>query len=115
MLQVKETNVEKADYILCNAALAANIKPKLGTLPSPDFSATLILKVECIGDGHTQLVLKGPGINGITKVTLRGLHSNWMEHREDWNCAFPLGVDMIITDNERLVALPRTTHVEVIS
>ena len=42
-----------------------------------------------------------------------GLHPEWWQHRNEWNGAFPLGVDIILTDRHRLMCLPRTTQVEV--
>jgi alpha-D-ribose 1-methylphosphonate 5-triphosphate synthase subunit PhnH len=31
--------------------------------------------------------------------------------RQEWNGAFPLGVDMILFDASQIVALPRTTRI----
>jgi len=62
MLQAKVASAEEADYVLCDAMQLPNLSPKLGTLPNPDQSATLILKVNNLGEGENKLKLSGPGI-----------------------------------------------------
>lgn len=114
MLQVKSAHAEQADYIICDGSRAPNFIPKLGTLPSPDQSATVILMVDTIGDGNTHLKLTGPGIAKSNQLLIKGLDKQWLEKREDWICAFPLGVDFILVDDRQIVALPRTTKVELI-
>lgn len=114
LLQARQTSPEEADYVLCDGALAPDFQPKLGTLPSPDFSATLLLSVARLGEGATRLRVSGPGVNGRAELTVDGLNPAWLMAREDWVCAFPLGVDVILADAERVAALPRTTHVKVL-
>lgn len=118
MLQVKTTHEEQADYVICDASHAPNFTPKLGTLANPDQSATLILVVEAIGDvkgeDKTHLKLSGPGIAHSTQLLIKGLDKKWLDKRNDWVCAFPLGVDFILIDDRQMLALPRTTQVEII-
>ena len=114
MLQAKSGHVEQADYVICDGSLAPNFIPKLGTLPSPDQSATVILVVDAVGEGNTHLKLTGPGIADSNQLLIKGLEKQWLEKREDWVCAFPLGIDFILADDKQMVALPRTTKVELI-
>jgi alpha-D-ribose 1-methylphosphonate 5-triphosphate synthase subunit PhnH len=114
MLQVKSAQAEQADYIICNGSRAPDLTPKLGTLPSPDQSATLILVVDALGEGESHLQLTGPGIASSNRLMIKGLESQWLQMRENWVCAFPLGVDFILVDDRQVVALPRTTKVEII-
>jgi len=114
MLQAQSTSTEQADYILCDATQTADFTPKLGTLPSPELSATILLVVDNIGKGNLQLKLTGPGIKDDRSLSITGLDSTWLSKREEWNCAFPLGVDLILIDDKQVAALPRTTKVEVI-
>ncbi|MDT8371859.1 MAG: phosphonate C-P lyase system protein PhnH [Gammaproteobacteria bacterium] len=118
MLQVQSAHAKQADYVLCDGRFAPNFTPKSGTLPSPDLSATLILVVAAIGDCHseenTSLQLTGPGIANSNTVLIKGLENQWLEMRKDWVCDFPLGVDLILVDEKQMVALPRTTKVEII-
>jgi len=118
MLQVKSSPAEQADYVICDGSHAPDFSPKLGTLPSPDESATIILVVNTIGedlaDENIHLELTGPGIADSTSLLVSGLNKQWLDKREDWTCAFPLGVDFILLDKKQMAALPRTTKVELI-
>ncbi len=114
MLQVASAVVEQADYVICDGSRAPNFTPKLGTLPSPEQSATLILVVDELGQGDASLRLTGPGIADTESLLIKGLDKQWLEMREDWVCSFPLGVDLILLDGRQITALPRTTKVEML-
>jgi len=114
MLQAKSNSPEQADYILCDGSIAPEFEPKLGTLPNPDQSATLVLVAEKIGQGNINLKLKGPGIAETEKLAMSGIDAHWFSRREEWVCSFPLGVDLIFVDDTQVVAIPRTTKVELI-
>ena len=114
MLQTKAAVVEQADYVVCAGSRAPNFTPKLGTLPGPEVSATLILLVDALGEGDTRLKLTGPGIAETGYLLMKGLDKQWLTMREDWVCSFPLGVDFILVDGSQFAALPRTTKVEVL-
>lgn len=113
MLQAKSAVAEQADYLVCDARRAPDFTPKLGSLCSPEQSATLILVVESLDQGDVSLRLTGPGIAQSERLQVCGLHRQWLEKRADWVCAFPLGVDFILLDNKQACALPRTTTVQV--
>lgn len=134
LLQARKEVFEKADFILCNGLSTANgLEPKLGTLSSPDYSATLVISVKSIektaqgsnstlsgdsekpSDSAINLSLTGPGIETENKLSITGLNISWLEHREEWTSHFPLGVDMILADSSSLISLPRTTKLEVLS
>jgi alpha-D-ribose 1-methylphosphonate 5-triphosphate synthase subunit PhnH len=114
MLQTQSVEPEQADYLLCAGHQAPWFQPKLGTLPSPEHSATLVVAVERLVDGALSLDLSGPGIDGHRVCQLSGLDEAWLVQRESWICGFPLGVDLILVDEEQVMALPRTTRVEVV-
>ena len=113
MLQAKSCTEKQADYILCDGKRAPGFQPKMGTLPSPELSATLIVVVDSLSSGDTHLQVTGPGVERCNAIDINGLSAEWIVMREDWNCAFPLGVDMIFVDCTHIVALPRTAKVEV--
>jgi alpha-D-ribose 1-methylphosphonate 5-triphosphate synthase subunit PhnH len=113
MLQAKNTKPYEADYILCSGGKPPCFQPKLGSLPSPEQSATIIIKVDSLSEGEMSLVLSGPGVQGNTRCAIAGLDSDWLTQRESWVSAFPLGVDLLLVDETSFVALPRTTKVEV--
>lgn len=113
MLQTQQKPVEEAEYLLCNGAIAPDFTPRLGTLESPEQSATIILTVESLTHGDTQLKLSGAGIAQTTECSLQGLHPEWINSREEWGYSFPLGIDFILVDQNEVMALPRTSKVEV--
>ena len=113
MLQAQLAPADAADYILCRGDQAPSLNPRLGTLPCPELSATLIIQVESLTEGNLNLQLSGPGVNGKADVNIAGISPAWLAQREHWVCAFPLGVDMILVDGAAVMALPRTTKVEV--
>lgn len=113
LLQIEPDVAQHADFILCNGMDTPEFTPKLGTLSSPELSATIIVHVEQIGSGNSHLILSGPGIPETQSLSLQGLHNDWIVLRNQWVADFPLGIDMVICDQERIVALPRTTRMEV--
>ncbi len=83
-----------------------------GTHEYPDRSTTLILQVEKLhNDGPWHL--SGPGIDGSRQVGIDGLSGHWPAWLEANRAAFPLGIDLLLTDGNSLMGLPRTTNVEM--
>lgn len=113
MLQVKKEFEEQADYILCKASESPNFEPKIGTLPCPEQSATIILVVDRLGEGEHKLKMSGPGIKDREYLSINGFNLDWLLNRDNWNRSFPLGVDYIFVDEHSIAALPRTTKVKV--
>lgn len=113
MLQARPALTEQADYILCRGEVVPDFMPKSGTLASPELSATVILLVDSLEAGDVQLRLSGPGIKDSKTLAIAGIDPSWIVQRDEWNAAFPLGVDMILIGDGKIAALPRTTKVEV--
>jgi alpha-D-ribose 1-methylphosphonate 5-triphosphate synthase subunit PhnH len=105
----------EAHFVLAHGSIGPRswFAPRLGTLPGPDQSATLVLEGAWLGAGDTRLVLSGPGIKATREVLLAGFHSEWFVRRAAWNANFPLGIDLILVDRSRILCLPRTTTVTV--
>jgi alpha-D-ribose 1-methylphosphonate 5-triphosphate synthase subunit PhnH len=114
MLQSKQKPATEAEYLICNGAIAPDFTPMLGTLQSPEQSATIVLAVASLDEGDTNLRLSGAGIAETKECSLRGLHPEWLNRREEWVCTFPLGVDLILVDEHEIMAIPRTSKVEVL-
>lgn len=110
LLQARHAAVETARYVVADGRRAPDFQPALGTLESPEFGATLLIEVDVLGGGPMTLALAGPGIQTRTQLRVGGLHAGWIAQRAHWNAGFPLGVDMLLFDAARMVALPRTTH-----
>lgn len=114
LLQAQSGTAETARYVVIDGSLAPDFEPATGTLNSPEFGATLLIAVTSVGAGAQSLQLTGPGIDGQRTVQLDGLDSGWLERRADWGAVFPLGVDIILCDTKRIIALPRTTRVAIL-
>ena len=113
LLQARREPTETARYVVADGRRAPDFQPALGTLESPESGATLLIEVAAVGSGPLALELAGPGIDGRCELRLDGLHLDWLRCRADWNAGFPLGVDILLTDTTRIVALPRTTRATI--
>lgn len=82
-----------------------------GTPLYPDDGATVIAPA-AFGSG-VRLRLSGPGIDGHATIYLAGLHPSVWQARADL-CRYPQGVEMLLVDGDRLLALPRSTQIEVL-
>jgi len=102
---------ETAHFILADGAQVPEFSPCLGTLESPEGGATLLLTVAAINHG-TSYTLSGPGVDGARNITVQGLNSAWLDSRESWNAAFPMGVDIVLLAGKQAMALPRTTRIK---
>ncbi len=107
---------KEADYVVIKEeALTETVfqNIKTGTLGSPEKSATLIIEVASIGEGH-KYALRGPGIKAVNEIEMT-LDPAWMELRRGLCSEFPLGIDMILIDrHNQMTVIPRTTKVEVV-
>lgn len=102
---------EISPFIVANAERAPDFQPPLGSLENPEHGATLILKVRALGVGAA-LSVGGPGIRGQAAFAVQGLDPAWLAARAGWNAAFPMGVDLLLVDETRIAALPRTARVQ---
>ncbi|POZ15304.1 phosphonate C-P lyase system protein PhnH [Lelliottia aquatilis] len=82
-----------------------------GSAVAPETSATLILQVPSLSGGR-MLRLTGAGIADERMVAPQ-LPECIIHELTERPHPFPLGIDLILTCGERLLAIPRTTHVEV--
>ena len=113
LLQVRHSACEQARFILADGKRVPDFVPALGTLASPDFGATLLIKVAALGHGPLSMTLSGPGISGQRELHMAGLQVDWLTQRANWVAEFPLGVDIILCGSTHIAALPRTTRVSI--
>jgi len=105
-----------ADSRVCHFALIGDPRslPALdrfafGSNEYPDRSTTLILQVESLTQGPA-LELRGPGIDG-TAVLRASIQPADLVERLAVNAAlFPRGIDVVLADDDLIVAIPRTTR-----
>jgi alpha-D-ribose 1-methylphosphonate 5-triphosphate synthase subunit PhnH len=115
LLQAPIDSPQTAQFIVRDAQNPplSNFVPNVGDLSNPEKGATLILQGRTLGIGNISLQLSGAGVKTPYWVSLKGFHSEWFIHRQEWVANFPLGVDMILVDFNRIMALPRTTHINI--
>jgi len=115
-LEARRVPSELAAFIVLDGSCAPEFVPSLGTLEAPEGGATLLLRVASLHDdasGALRMRLSGPGIRQPLSIGVDGLHQDWISARNDWVSSFPLGVELVLCDARRFVALPRTTRIEM--
>lgn len=105
-------NPEEVCFALFDTQLQAADLQALphGSEISPEFSTTVVIQLDSLEQG-TALRLTGPGIEQqrVISPSLPPVLLDYLINRPQ---RFPLGLDFLLTSGERLLALPRTTHVE---
>jgi alpha-D-ribose 1-methylphosphonate 5-triphosphate synthase subunit PhnH len=92
------------------AALSRFARAGTGDPLYPDEGATVVVPAR-IGEG-AELRLSGPGVDGTARLRLGGVHPGLWPLRAAL-CRYPLGLEMIFLDGDRIAALPRSTTVEM--
>lgn len=106
-------SASEADFVFCQADELAALLPKvkIGSDLYPDDGATLIVAAGLAkGD---RLRLSGPGIKGHEDVAIAGFDRAVWDQRTK-QIRYPTGFDMLIVDGANVMALPRSTQVEVL-
>ncbi|PLX49806.1 MAG: phosphonate C-P lyase system protein PhnH [Desulfobulbaceae bacterium] len=111
LLQARPERPEAADYLLCQGSQEDKLTAKMGSLSCPDQSATLVIQVANLGEGPNFLTMRGPGIPTSRNLAVGGLAASWLTMR-DRHLSFPLGIDLILADQQKITAIPRTTRLE---
>ena len=117
--------IEESDLICVSSEAVDRLAPILetarrGTALEPERGARVSIGVHDLRErgagtrAGSQLVLRGPGIDGDRAVCVDGLTK---EHVDTWrraNSAFPTGIDVWMTTNDgRIVGIPRSTRIEL--
>jgi alpha-D-ribose 1-methylphosphonate 5-triphosphate synthase subunit PhnH len=104
------------DSSVCGFALIGDAKalPALdrfafGSNEYPDRSTTLILQVESLTRGPG-FELRGPGIDGVALLHAAIQPQNLFERLAINAALFPRGIDVVLVDDDAIVAIPRTTR-----
>ncbi|RFA33734.1 phosphonate C-P lyase system protein PhnH [Virgibacillus dokdonensis] len=115
----RHASMEEADFIIVlqDATEASIIEGmatcKTGNLVDPQYSATWVMESQTPLSNQPQLLLTGPGIERQTDLHTSFVPSIWQARNEAVQ-EYPLGIDLIFTDDIMQVAcVPRTTTVSV--
>jgi alpha-D-ribose 1-methylphosphonate 5-triphosphate synthase subunit PhnH len=108
--------VSKTDDALFALIIDAGSLPplsnfRIGTDACPDTSTTVIVQVNGFSVQNGKR-LKGPGIQSYRKLGVKGLPEDFWNQWQAQFDIFPLGVDILFTFGNRLIALPRSTMAE---
>lgn len=105
-------NTRKADFAVLPAGDFNDLDGfRLGRADYPDLSTTVIMNGVRFEAGRNYIV-GGPGINGEIELKLDGLPDNFMDIWANNRELYPLGIDLILTDKNKMLALPRTTKLK---
>lgn len=90
--------------------------PDLAELPNgtdemPETSATIILQVASLTNGH-RFRLEGPGLREPAVLTVDGLPTDFAAIWQRNHALFPRGIDLILCAGNQLTALPRSVSIE---
>lgn len=103
---------QAAPFALIQAASAIDFSRfTAGDDLAPEKSTTVIIEVAALAGGEP-LRLSGPGLQAPRTVAPR-LPAALRRYLSQRANAFPQGIDLMLTSGMALMALPRTTHVEV--
>jgi alpha-D-ribose 1-methylphosphonate 5-triphosphate synthase subunit PhnH len=83
-----------------------------GTPEAPEDAALVSLAVADVTGGDRRWRLSGPGIAGTATLAPRGLPDSFVAARTEAVGGCPAGIDvLLVTDDFRVVGLPRTTTI----
>ena len=103
----------EADFVVFFSAPDEFPPLNLGTDGNPETAATVIIQTKTLDDTG-KLKLTGPGIKKSRFLNAENIPKSLCDHRSKVNPLFPRGIDIILTSNKKLTALPRTTKIKMI-
>lgn len=104
--------LERAEHVFVTTpeeATAIAARLSVGDALYPDLGATLY--IACPHQGQ-KLRLSGPGIETVTEIETALPAAFWQARTAA--CTYPAGFDLVIVAGSRLIAIPRSTKVEVL-
>lgn len=105
----------QAQFVVCRnlSAMPPLADLAQGTTDYPDRSATLIIGMDCFKSAGLPARLSGPGIATSTTIESAELDRHFWSRARANAEHFPLGVDFIFCTDDAVMALPRSTQIEV--
>lgn len=102
----------KADHLFLSAAPSPDMLRtlRMGSDLHPEDGASVIFPAT-VGAGRS-LRLTGPGCDGAVDIALDVDPAIWTERARMMR--YPMGVEMLLIDGDRVLGLPRSTQIEVL-
>lgn len=105
--------VAQADFVLSTQDLGGVIaEAKCGTAEQPEHGATVLFARNDPTAVQITATISGPGIEHPRTVAVP-MSAAAMKARAVANVAYPMGVDVIITGDNEIVAFPRSTQISM--
>ena len=83
-----------------------------GSAHAPQDAALVALGVRDVHGGPRRWALSGPGVCGTATIAPQGMSAGFVAARAEAVSAYPAGIDvLLVTDDGRVVGLPRTTTI----
>jgi alpha-D-ribose 1-methylphosphonate 5-triphosphate synthase subunit PhnH len=111
----RNTSQENADYLFFDSLDHKHlVQAKTGTAESPEQGATILFSCPDFDGDSTRVKLSGPGIDGTKQLCLPVMTA-FLDELSEKNELFPMGIDLfLVSQQNTLLGLPRTTRIEVI-
>ncbi|MFV2093518.1 MAG: phosphonate C-P lyase system protein PhnH [Hyphomicrobiales bacterium] len=109
------TNIDEANFVVCQSlsAMPALADLAQGTPDYPDRSATLVIGMQSFKSPGLPARLTGPGIATSKTIETSDFDRHFWSQAQLNAEQFPLGVDFIFCTDDAVMALPRSTKIEV--
>jgi alpha-D-ribose 1-methylphosphonate 5-triphosphate synthase subunit PhnH len=110
---IKASSAEQADFVVIDQHSHIDLSQlKAGTELSPEHSATVIVQSNSFSSGP-RLRLSGPGIAHSRELHLGDLSETLLNYLLKPAHSFPLGLDFMFCHQQSLIAISRTTRLEL--
>lgn len=104
---------KKANFCILGTSIPNLDEFCSGTEDYPENGSTLIIQTDAIST-RAQLQFEGPGIKTCRYVSVGSIDKGFWSDREGLQSLFPRGLDLIFTQNNKMVSVPRTTKIDVL-
>ncbi|MDY7083429.1 MAG: phosphonate C-P lyase system protein PhnH [Halobacteria archaeon] len=114
--RLNDINFEDANVVHVEGSTGRRVvDANRGTLKEPSMGATVVYRVGELaeGEGSTTVRLEGSGVPGTRLLSLN-LPEDEIEAIREANSEFPKGVDVVLTTDDKLAAIPRSSEMEVV-
>ena len=104
---------KKASFCILGTSIPSLDEFCSGTADYPENSSTLIIQTDEIST-RAQLQFEGPGIKTNRYVSVGSINKGFWSDREGLQSLFPRGLDLVFTQNNKMISVPRTTKIDVL-
>jgi alpha-D-ribose 1-methylphosphonate 5-triphosphate synthase subunit PhnH len=121
--RLTEASLPDADVVHVVAEADVDLREaKHGTRKEPSAGATVVYRVRSLSASdessrtatdESMVELSGPGVDGTQSIAIAGLSTTELETIQEAQADYPRGVDVVMTNESCVAALPRSVELEV--